>query len=652
MITDLKFVLIGCAVVCFILTAPAFAYVSSSVDVYLGKLIAGVEVAIVSGIAIYWSRTKKKAMGKLGIGENAKKEVGSGNIASGEAMASKGKKDKTHSLDNRSVKSTLVNKKSTGTTNGDCIPDDLNCKMINSTMKRLYLTLGIILIGFIVFGIAFATTLPGVIDRIYHPGKYGLYIQLCWLLMLCLITSYKVCHYFSKDRNANISFFIFIIALIPRLYIVSLNVYSQTSDFVSYLNFGINMYNGNTSEVSRIISTYGLPNFGGLAVYNALIAELFSPTLQGYQIASCIMSSIITVLVYKLISPYNSKIAIIASILYAFYPSSIVQVACNTNYHAETMFDLIAAYIVQRVYVVHNEKKRARWFWYIALCSLIGVLIAIADMMHQSSIVFLVAILFWMIVEDMTRYNSFKERMQALLCHVGTTLLSFLIFTSIILNMLIGYGIVANVDKPNLLGKFAVGLSQNSRGKYSREIYKEIGSLPEEGRTEASLNIIKREIGSDIVEVLKLFVQKNSYTWFSNDSGLGFWTYESRYRKLIQDKETRDITIDEQSFIDFIEQTRNPLINLDTQYVFFLYVFALAGVIVSILKKGKQYLFARLAIWMMLGWMGVYLLIEVQSRYRYCIMPWVCVMAAIGITWVGHIFKKISDTLKRTRLFI
>lgn len=62
---------------CFLLvfSSTAFAYIDPSVTTYAVQVVAGVAVAIGAVVGIYWRRAKKKVQEKLGIDENAKKEI-------------------------------------------------------------------------------------------------------------------------------------------------------------------------------------------------------------------------------------------------------------------------------------------------------------------------------------------------------------------------------------------------------------------------------------------------------------------------------------------------------------------------------------------------------------------------------------------------
>lgn len=57
------------------LSTFASAYLDPSVMTYTIQVVAGVAVAAGAVVGVLWRRTKKKVQDKLGIDENAKKEV-------------------------------------------------------------------------------------------------------------------------------------------------------------------------------------------------------------------------------------------------------------------------------------------------------------------------------------------------------------------------------------------------------------------------------------------------------------------------------------------------------------------------------------------------------------------------------------------------
>ena len=57
------------------LSVPASAYLDPSVTTYAIQAVAGIIVAVGAAAGIYFRKAKKKINDKLGIDENAKKEV-------------------------------------------------------------------------------------------------------------------------------------------------------------------------------------------------------------------------------------------------------------------------------------------------------------------------------------------------------------------------------------------------------------------------------------------------------------------------------------------------------------------------------------------------------------------------------------------------
>lgn len=57
------------------LALPVNAYLDPSVATFAIQVIAGVAVAVGAVVGVLWRKAKKKVQDKLGIDENAKKEV-------------------------------------------------------------------------------------------------------------------------------------------------------------------------------------------------------------------------------------------------------------------------------------------------------------------------------------------------------------------------------------------------------------------------------------------------------------------------------------------------------------------------------------------------------------------------------------------------
>ena len=58
-----------------VMAVPVNAYIDPSVLTYVIQAVAGIVIAVGAAVGIYWRKAKKKLDDKLGIDENAKKEV-------------------------------------------------------------------------------------------------------------------------------------------------------------------------------------------------------------------------------------------------------------------------------------------------------------------------------------------------------------------------------------------------------------------------------------------------------------------------------------------------------------------------------------------------------------------------------------------------
>lgn len=66
-------ILVVCMMVAF--SVSANAYIDPSVMTYVIQAVAGIVIAVGAAVGIYWRKARKKINDKLGIDENAKKEV-------------------------------------------------------------------------------------------------------------------------------------------------------------------------------------------------------------------------------------------------------------------------------------------------------------------------------------------------------------------------------------------------------------------------------------------------------------------------------------------------------------------------------------------------------------------------------------------------
>ncbi len=64
----------------FMFSTSACAYIDPSTTTFVIQAVAGVAVAVGAGVVMVWRRMRRKVYNKLGIDENAKKDVESDDV--------------------------------------------------------------------------------------------------------------------------------------------------------------------------------------------------------------------------------------------------------------------------------------------------------------------------------------------------------------------------------------------------------------------------------------------------------------------------------------------------------------------------------------------------------------------------------------------
>lgn len=272
---------------------------------------------------------------------------------------------------------------------------------MGKVIKAVNIFLRIFLASILFWGLFLSGQAKILKDLITHSARKGYFLPLFWcyicITISVLIITKKI--WVSKS-NKQIFGILFLAAFVPRMIVIAFNLYVPVNDFKNYLEYGQNLYYGNLGKVSSVIQGYQMPKMGGLAVFNWIISILFSPTLAGFQIANCVVTSLTGAMIFLIGKNYHRKIAITASLLWALYPSNIVSSQITANHHASTMFAYLAIlfYLYALIFI---NKKRGYFFALLA-----GVVIAISNFIHSSVIIFILAILFWSMCLIMKLYGG------------------------------------------------------------------------------------------------------------------------------------------------------------------------------------------------------------------------------------------------------
>lgn len=503
-----------------------------------------------------------------------------------------------------------------------------NKNIINMAfIKRIiYQCLTAFLICFFALGITYINSLKATLNILANLEKNGYIMLYIWTYIVILVAIYmlrkKICH---CDRK-KLLLLLFIIAFIPRILLVCQQNYIPTSDFQRYYEMGVRLNNGDKEFVRNIISGYQIPKLGGLAVFMSIIAKLFSQKLIGFQIANIIITSLICVLIYLCIEEYEKKSAIIASILFAIYPGNIASSQVNTNHHAAILFTLVGVYLLIQIDSVDRFKK-------VSFSIISGVFFAFSDFCHPSVIVPITAVICYGIMgcfeKDKFDFSRIRYCVYVIICYVIAISLGLMCLRN--MNIIREQSDNSSDFLSSGLYKIVVGFNEETHGGFSAEDAMTVTSLTGEEKQQWFIQQIQERIFQKSPQYILLFVRdKVDCVWFGQDSY--FWWYYGGWSIKVKE----DFGSGKISEEDYLEQVNK--LEIYSSYALFdwlflkvIYLFVIIGCIAQRKKENRN---IELVIWLLLGWILIHLLIEVQPRYRYLGMPYIFALAGIGVEWI------------------
>ena len=331
----------------------------------------------------------------------------------------------------------------------------------------------------------------------------------------------------------------------------------------------------------------------GFTTYLVFLNKIFNGSLLAIKFINVFIVSFIPVVIYKIVEKLISeRSARIAGYIYSLYFASIAYTSTLTNQHITTLFFYLAIYLI-----LTKFNKRWTFVW-------AGLLMGLGQIIRPEGSIVLLALLLFIIFKDM-RIN--KEYF----INIGKTLGVAIIFFCVI-NIFSVYLINTGVTRyefgnRNPLWKFVTGLNYESNGSYSHEDNELLYYVPAgEEKNKMEKEIIKERL-SDPKKVAILFAKKTVTFWGANDNSFSFiYTDEDVYNKY------NNISV-------AVEKL---------QYFIIIMLFAVG---VWELYKRRRFENLHLFLIMFLGYIFVYMLIEIQIRYRYFIIPLLLIIAAYGI---------------------
>ena len=387
------------------------------------------------------------------------------------------------------------------------------------------------------------------------------------------------------------------------------------SDF-SLLNRAANLIlEGQNSELKAIdyfnVWVYQL----GFSVYCAILYFIFGSNILVVKLFNVILSTGIAVLIYFIATKiFNEKAARISSFLYGIYIQSIIFNSLLTNQVVSAFFIYLGILIIA---------YKSGWPYYL----LSGISIAIGHIMRPEGsfalYIIVVAMVCYSILNLLGKREMFSSigriKSSDFISMLSKIAVFVLIFNVAI--QLFGYTLKAvditdyNFGNRNVYWKFVLGLNPSTNGGYSNEDVKILNEHPVGEELYQAEKAIIRDRLSNKPELIKLMVRKFNIMWTHNDSTIQF-IYPGT-----------QLTQKQMNYIIGLEKIQFTLVLL-------LVGFTVLMALIS--KKDDLNLFIIMVL--ISANFFVYLLVEIQSRYRYFIVPAFFILSGYSLaTIIGYV---------------
>lgn len=348
----------------------------------------------------------------------------------------------------------------------------------------------------------------------------------------------------------------------------------------------------------------------GFVVYESVLLRLFGPGQFSLQVMNALwlggIGALVSGIAHRLLP---KRAADCVAVLYAVYPAPYFLAAVLTNQHIATFFLYLAVYLL-----VRDEELSLR------TAILAGLSIAMGNIMRPIGVVLILAVVCWQVFRLLLRGGAdWKERFWNILVLVFIYYSAFSMASSAIAWSGINPEGLTN-NQP--MWKFVLGLNQESSGSWNREDYENYLMLPTQQADEAMRQVVAERLKAGPVELGKLAVRKSAVMW--GDHEYMYWGFGH----LDGQAKLGPLTVD---------QYTQVLARGDKGVYLMAFALALAGVL-HLLRRGTRGSRALLLSFLLCGYYAVHLIVEVQARYRYFLLPTVFLLAGYGLAALeGHI---------------
>ena len=386
------------------------------------------------------------------------------------------------------------------------------------------------------------------------------------------------------------------------------------------------------------IDYYSLfPAYLNFAVFEQELIALTGDVYMHLIYLNVILSALTIMLIYFIawFITKDDTISLLTGLILTLMPSNIVYVAVGTPEFITIFFNTLGVLFL--ILLMQTNKSTRPYFRYpYALLS--GISLGIGTSYKSFAVIILFAFFLAFSFERISlmrkeHWKRVRYLLIELFLTLGLLVVSYSSVKSVILthteNVLhLEADTSASFPHYFLIGLNTEGEGQISLGTISRLYYKEYLSngLDVEAAKEYAFEVLKEDWSTNKDRIVPLFIKKNIRAWQNDIVPAKFWNYNVG---LIADSPV------EKMIYEFSAEKLPTIMQL---YYFLTMLFATMGLLFVMRNKEINYSM-EFCLLIIFGYFCLLMLSEAQSRYKCLIMPYVCVISAIGIC---KIVRKIN----------
>lgn len=343
----------------------------------------------------------------------------------------------------------------------------------------------------------------------------------------------------------------------------------------------------------------------GFALYEALLIKLFGSSLFVLQVFNVLFQAGTAVLLYKSAArAFGETCGKSAGLLYALYVPNVMLCSVLTNQHISVFFIFFALYVLIR------DRLSGRYGWL-----LVGLLIGFANLMRPLGSFFLIGVAAYAAL-FLFAPSLRERRWPALAAKCVGVLAVYWLVQQAASFAVVQAGITPHsLDNREPYWKFMVGLNPDTNGGWSYDDTVYVLQFPiGEERNRAMLALLEERLENKR-QVAALMASKARAMWGDEDAA-PMWSMPEMDRPLLHKR--------------LVQAER-------IQYVLLAFFGLVAMTVIA--RRGATGE-ASLFLILLLGYAALHLVIEVQTRYRFDILPCVFVLQSFGMAALLERFRQ------------